>query len=135
MTTKPSEEKQQSALTFIRHLISTKGETKFWLTQRVTAITLIPVGLWLITSIIHLTQSDYNHVKEWMSSPFIKAGLLLCVWISLYHTYLGLKVIYEDYIVYSNIKKIILLLTRMSFLTAGSLTLWAILSLSLSSQS
>lgn len=131
MTKKPFGKKQHFALAFIRHFISAKRETKFWLVQRVTAIVLIPVGLWLMATIIHLTQSDYRHVKEWISSPFIKAGLLLYIWISLYHSYIGLKVIYEDYMSNLTFKKVMLLFTQISFLTAGSLTLWAILSLSL----
>jgi len=134
MNKSPIEDKRQSVYAVVRNLVSAKGETKFWVLQRITGLGLIPLGLWVVTSLINLTTSDYAQVKQWFNSPLVSSGILVFIGMTLYHEYLGLKVIYEDYIPHLSIKRVVLLITQISLLTAGSLTLWATLSLSLSSQ-
>jgi succinate dehydrogenase / fumarate reductase membrane anchor subunit len=107
----------------------TKPATRHWVIQRLTALALIPFGVWFITSTVYLTGTQYDNVKHWFTIPLNFTTLLSLMGITLYHAYLGLKVIYEDYFINPTFKRSVLFLTQIIFLTAGSLTLWALLSI------
>ena len=86
-----------TALNRALELISGKGGVGHWWAQRLTAIALIPLGLWLIFSFARLDNFDYLAVTGWTRSP-INSILLTFVVITIsYHSQLGLKVIIEDY--------------------------------------
>ena len=98
-------------------LISGKGGVEHWWAQRLTAIALIPLGLWLIFSFARLDNFDYLTVTGWTRSP-INSILLIFVVITIsYHSQLGLKVIIEDYIHIASLKKISLVFSN--FLHVG----------------
>lgn len=74
------------------------GVQHFWL-QRVTAVALIPLTLWFITSLITtVVSSDIIYVAQWFASP-INAILTVLLLIALFmHARLGVQVVIEDYI-------------------------------------
>ena len=43
--------------------------TEHFISQRVTAIALVPLSLWLIISLLHVSSYSYADVVLWMSSP------------------------------------------------------------------
>jgi len=77
---------------------SAKSGTHHWIWQRITAIALVPLTLWLIFTIVSLRDATYNEVQSCLSNPLV--GTLLISWVvaMLYHAQLGLQVVYEDYI-------------------------------------
>jgi succinate dehydrogenase / fumarate reductase membrane anchor subunit len=82
-----------------------------WWAERISAVALIPLTLWLAASLIRLTGSDYASVITWLRSPLV-ALLLVMLLISLFsHLALGLRVIIEDYI-HSGAKFAALLIVR-----------------------
>ena len=86
-------------------LISGKGGVEHWWAQRLTAIALIPLGLWLVFSFARLSSFDYLTVTGWARSPINSVLLILTVITISYHSQLGLKVIIEDYIHAAFLKK------------------------------
>lgn len=114
-------------LKVVKGLGSAKDGTNHWLMQRVTALGMIPLILWLSCSLLKLIGSDYFHVKLWVQKPYNAIALLLLIPTSFYHGYLGIKVVIEDY-VHSEFKKIMLiLLMKLFFFLVSVTTIFAIL--------
>ncbi len=88
----------RTPLSQVKGLGSAKeGTGHFWV-QRLTAIGLIPLVLWLSFSIAALPGMDYISIREWISSPFTSIMLILFLIAGFYHAKLGLQTVLEDYI-------------------------------------
>lgn len=74
-----------------------------WLMQRFTAIALVFLVGWFITRLVAAVSLGGN-ILAYFSSPLQTSFLILLINVSLYHGYLGLKVIIEDYIHCSCVK-------------------------------
>jgi succinate dehydrogenase / fumarate reductase membrane anchor subunit len=69
-----------------------------WWTERVTAVALVPLAVWLAGSLIAFGGSDYETFIGWLGSP-VTAVLMILLLIALFwHTALGLQVVIEDYV-------------------------------------
>ena len=81
-----------------RGLGSAKSGSHHWWVQRVTAIALIPLMIWLAWSVISLLGAGQSEVQAWIAQPF-NAALLLAVVIAVFHhAQLGMQVVIEDYV-------------------------------------
>lgn len=81
-----------------RGLGSAKTGTADWLWQRISAIALVPLGLWLAFSVSRLPGSRYEEALAWVRMPwntFLSVSVLL---VAFFHAQLGLRVIVEDYV-------------------------------------
>ena len=88
----------RTPLSQVKGLGSAKeGTGHFWI-QRLTAIALVPLVLWLGFSIASLPGMDYVSIRERISSPFTSILLILFVITGFYHAKLGLQTVIEDYI-------------------------------------
>jgi len=94
-----------AALNRVLELISGKGGVGHWWAQRLTAIALIPLGFWLIFSFARLDNFDYLTVTSWARLPINNILLIFVVIMIGYHSQLGLKVIIEDYMHITSLKK------------------------------
>jgi succinate dehydrogenase / fumarate reductase membrane anchor subunit len=80
---------------------SAKDGTSHWWTQRLSAIALVPLGLWFAFSVAALAASgglDYATVTGWMRSPWRAVLLVALVIVVAYHSMLGMQVVIEDYV-------------------------------------
>ena len=59
----------RSPLGRARGLGSARAGSAHWWGQRVTAVALVPLTLWFIWSVLHLTGASQGEVAVWMSSP------------------------------------------------------------------
>ena len=100
----------RSALGQIRGLGSAHKGTQHWWMQRVTAIALVPLGLWLIYALVTIHTYDYAVTLYWLTRPHNALLMLVTVTCGLYHAFLGLHVIIDDYI-HHPVTKIILIVT------------------------
>ena len=75
-----------------------KGAAEHWWLQRVTAVALLPLGLWFAYSLLTLRGFDYAAVVEWVQRPVSSILLLLMVVAVGYHSVLGVQVVIEDYV-------------------------------------
>ena len=71
---------------------------ELWWMQRVTAVALIPLTLWLVALLIALTGSDYNTLIAWLRAPFVTVLMVLILIALFHHMALGLQVVIEDYV-------------------------------------
>jgi succinate dehydrogenase / fumarate reductase membrane anchor subunit len=77
---------------------SAKGGTSHWWGQRVSALALIPLSLWFAISVLQLSRADYVVVIDWLHTPWVAVLLALFLATIFYHAYLGLQVVFEDYV-------------------------------------
>ena len=66
--------------------------------QRLTALALAPLSIWLSVSIALLAGAEYEVVVQWVGKPAVTTLLLLTVFALFYHLKLGAQVVIEDYI-------------------------------------
>ena len=72
--------------------------TRLFLSQRISAVALIPLCCWFVFSMLRVGGGHYDAVHQWAAQP--TAALLLGVFILslLYHAQLGIQVVIEDYV-------------------------------------
>ena len=87
-----------SPLARVRGLGSAKQGTEHFRQQRVTAILLAPLSLWLVISWLRLDLQDYGAVVTWMRLPLNTVLLLTLIVAACHHGQLGVQVVIEDYI-------------------------------------
>jgi succinate dehydrogenase / fumarate reductase membrane anchor subunit len=75
-----------------------------WWMQRVTAVALIPLTLWLTASLIARAREDYGTFILWLRTPFTTVLMVLLLIALFYHMALGLQVVVEDYVHTDRIK-------------------------------
>jgi succinate dehydrogenase / fumarate reductase membrane anchor subunit len=82
----------------VRGLGSAKEGTHHWWMQRVTALALVPLMLWLAFSVASIGGLGYAQAVAWVRSPVNSVLLLGCIIAVFYHGLLGLQVVIEDYV-------------------------------------
>ncbi len=91
-------QRMRSPLGRARGLGSAKeGVTAWWL-ERVMAVALVPLSVWLIASLISLTGSDYVAFLSWLKAPFVGLLMVLLLITLFSHLAVGLQVVIEDYV-------------------------------------
>ncbi len=88
----------KSPLGQVRGLGSAKEGVHHWWLQRVTALALIPLGLWFVISVIFMAGASHDDMVAWISSPFSAAIALLLIIATFWHAMLGVQVVIEDYV-------------------------------------
>ena len=82
----------------VRGLGSAKEGVQHWWMQRLTALALIPLGIWLVASLVWLAGADHAAIALWLGAPFTLGAMALTIVIAFYHAVLGLQVVVEDYV-------------------------------------
>jgi succinate dehydrogenase / fumarate reductase membrane anchor subunit len=75
-----------------------KGVAEHWWLQRVTAVALLPLGLWFAYALLTLRGFDYATVAAWVREPATSILLLVMIIAVGYHSALGVQVVIEDYV-------------------------------------
>jgi len=118
---------KQTPLARVRGLGSAKEGTHHFWYQRLTAIALIPLTLWMMISIMMMTSLDHESVVVWMSSPINAVLLLIFILALFFHAQLGVQVVIEDYIHIEWQKIACIILTKFIAILAGTTSVLAIL--------
>ena len=105
-----------------------EGTSHFW-HQRLTALLLIPLVLWIGFTIAAL-PADHAALVEWVRQPLVTLGLVLLVAAVFYHAKLGLQVVIEDYISSHARRTLVLLISSLLCLLAGVIGVLAVLKIS-----
>lgn len=88
----------QTPLAKVRGLGSAKAGTgHFWL-QRITAISLIPLSLWMVSFTQQLLDAPHEEIVVWLAGPLDTTLAIIWVIAAFYHAALGLQVVIEDYV-------------------------------------
>jgi|APSaa5957512493_1039668.scaffolds.fasta_scaffold03323_7 succinate dehydrogenase / fumarate reductase membrane anchor subunit len=88
----------RSDLARARGLGSAKEGTGHWWAQRVTAVALLPLGLWFVYSAVSWGSMDLAAFKVWLSEPGNLLLMVLFVGTLFYHMQLGVQAVIEDYV-------------------------------------
>ena len=82
----------------VRGLGSAQHGGEHWLTERVTSIALLLLGVWLIASLLLLPKLDQRTLIEWLHAPSGAVPMALFIIIGFRHALDGMKVVIDDYI-------------------------------------
>lgn len=85
-----------------------------WIVQRITAIALIPLGLWFLSCCLDFQTMAYENILRWIAEPLHFAGFLAFLIASLYHAYLGMQTVLEDYIHHTCAKNSSIILLKLT---------------------
>ena len=88
----------RSPLTKARGLGSAKDGVRAWWLERVSAVALVPLSLWLTASLIAFRGRNYEEFITWLSDPLASLLMILLLLALFVHLALGLKVVIEDYL-------------------------------------
>jgi succinate dehydrogenase / fumarate reductase membrane anchor subunit len=69
-----------------------------WWMQRLTAIALIPLTLWLTFSVSSISGAEYKEVIAELGSPLNAILIITLIIVAFYHAALGMQVVFEDYV-------------------------------------
>ena len=123
----------RTPLAKVRGLGSAHDGTGHFIWQRITALALIPLTLWFVWSILHLTSTGNTQraVAHWFSHGLNATAIVLMLIALFYHAKLGIQVIIEDYVHSAGIKLVSLLLNMFIMYGFMVLSIIAVLKLHL----
>ena len=87
-----------SPLGRVRGLGSAHHGGEHWLTERVTSIALLLLGVWLIASLLILPALDQRTLIEWLRAPSAAVPMALLIITGFRHALDGVKVVVDDYV-------------------------------------
>jgi succinate dehydrogenase / fumarate reductase, membrane anchor subunit len=116
-----------------RGLGSAKHGAGHWVSERITAIALVPLVLWAVYGVLRLAAGDYGFAVHWIKDPLNATLTALTLAISFWHMHSGMRVIVEDYIHKALTKSAVLLVNLFICGFAGALAIFSILKVALSS--
>ncbi len=94
----------------VKGLGSAHHGTGHWWLQRVTAVALIPLTLWFLSSLLCVMLSaDFAEAALWFSSPLNAIVTVLMLLALFMHAKLGMQVVIEDYVKHPFVKYLLLL--------------------------
>ena len=117
----------RSPLRRVTYLGSAKGGSSHWYAQRVTALALVLLGLWLFVSLATMGGASHEHVVAWLSLPVAAALAVLLVLVAAWHALLGLQVVIEDYVGEKGKRTAVLLIVKFAFAVAAVIGVLAVL--------
>ncbi|HUO79947.1 MAG TPA: succinate dehydrogenase, hydrophobic membrane anchor protein [Steroidobacteraceae bacterium] len=109
------------------------GGSHHWWLQRLTALALVPLGVWFLVALLGLPDLGYLTVRGWLAAAPHGLLLALLVVAAAYHSWLGVCVVIEDYVPNRTRRLGALLVAQFLHLAAGAGALFAVLKLSLGS--
>lgn len=122
----------RSPLGQARGLGSAKEGAQHWWLQRMTAVALIPLTLWLVFGLASNAGGDYAQVLAWVSSPVTAVALILVLVAGFWHGALGLQVVIEDYIHTRWLNLGLLIVVKFGCLLLAVASIFAVLKIALS---
>ena len=110
---------------------SAKEGVEHWWAQRMTAVALVPLALWLVAALIGHVGADYAAAVAWLKSPIPATAMALVVIASFAHMALGVQVVIEDYVHHEGVKIASLVALRLAAWALGAAALVAVLRIAL----
>ena len=121
----------RTPLSRARGLGSAKHGVGHWISERVSAVALVPLVLWGVFGALKLAAGDYDAAVIWISEPLNAVLMALLVAVSYLHMHGGMRVVVEDYIHKPSTKAAVLLLNLFVCALGGALAIFSILKVAL----
>jgi succinate dehydrogenase / fumarate reductase membrane anchor subunit len=77
---------------------SAKAGAHHFMVQRITAVALIGLGLWIVWVALEAMHMDYAAARALIAKPWNAVLMIVFLITSFWHAQLGLQVIIEDYV-------------------------------------
>jgi succinate dehydrogenase membrane anchor subunit len=71
---------------------------RHWRAQRISALALIPLVLWLVESLLAHLGEDRAQVRAWLGQPIPAVLAAALIAVAFFHLALGVRVVLEDYV-------------------------------------
>jgi len=113
------------------HGSAKEGTGHFWM-QRLTAIAMVPLVLWLCFSVASLPGMSQADIRAWLSAPFSAVLMIVLFLTGLYHAKLGLQVIIEDYVGNHGIRTIGIIAVTLLFALLAVLGVFSVMRIAFS---
>ena len=107
--------------------------THHWWLQRLTALALALLGPWFAISLLLQSKLDYAHAHAWLARPVNAVLMLLFVPALVYHSWLGVVVVIEDYVPAKSKKLTALVVVQFLHIVTGVAALYGVLKVALGS--
>ncbi len=105
---------------------SHSGVGHFW-RQRITAVALVPLTLWLAISVLGLVGTPITSVLTFLQNPVNAVLMAALVLLGLYHMVLGLQEVILDYVPHAGFKFFLMLVNYGFALAVAAACVFALL--------
>ena len=122
-----SQKRLVGPLSRARGLGSAKHGLQHWWAQRVSAVARVPLTLWFVYSVVHLTGADQARVHDWLARPASAILMSLFIVAMFHHLALGLQTVIEDYVHREGVKLTALLLVKGLIVLTAAAALFTVL--------
>lgn len=122
-----------SPLNRVLGLGAAKGAAEHWWLQRLTAVALLPLGLWFALTLLTLPSFDHATVFAWIREPLTSILLILLVAAIGYHSALGVQVVVEDYVTSKALKVAALMASTLAHVGLSVAAVFAVLKIAFGS--
>lgn len=98
-----------------------------WKLQRISAIAMIPLIIWFVSSLVFSLINGYDQSITWLQSPLNATGMVLLFGTLYFHAASGLQVVIEDYVHNEGLKIMSLILIKLLSVLLGVLSILCVL--------
>jgi succinate dehydrogenase / fumarate reductase membrane anchor subunit len=114
----------------IRHLGAARSGTQQFWHQRLTAVADIPLTIAAVAIVIVLFGRNHAAVVKILGSPFVAIVMLLFIFTSIYHMWIGMQEIIADYVHDERLKFMMLMANTFFSFAVGLSAAYAIFTMS-----
>jgi succinate dehydrogenase / fumarate reductase membrane anchor subunit len=98
-----------------------------------TAVALLPLGLWFAYELLALPGFDYAAIVAWVREPVTSILLILLVVAVGYHSAYGVQVVIEDYVPGKGLRAAALMASTLAHVALGVAAVFAVLKIAFGS--
>ena len=117
----------QSCLKKVMKMQSKSHGVVHWKLQRISAIAMIPLIIWFVSSLVFSLIKGYDQSINWLQSPLNATGMVLLFGTLYFHAASGLQVVVEDYVHNEGLKIMSLILIKLLSTLLGVLSILCVL--------
>ena len=117
----------QSCLKKVMKMQSKPHGVVHWKLQRISAIAMIPLIIWFVSSLVFSLINGYDQSINWLQSPLNATGMVLLFGTLYFHAASGLQVVVEDYVHNEGLKIMSLILIKLLSTLLGVLSILCVL--------
>ena len=117
----------QNCLKKVMKMQSKSHGVVHWKLQRISAIAMIPLIIWFVSSLVFSLINGYDQSISWLQSPLNATGMVLLFGTLYFHAASGLQVVVEDYVHNEGLKIMSLILIKLLSVLLGVLSILCVL--------
>ena len=114
-----------------RGLGSARSGAHHFMVQRITAVALAVLGLWIVWLALGLLHTDYATARALIAKPWNAVLMIGFVVASFWHAQLGLQVVIEDYVHAKGLELTLQILVKFACFLGAAASVLAVLRIAL----